>query len=561
VKQNHYNTMRRIILGSMILVPLGVFFVVLGTGYYYFRDSIETSTISGMRRIVEDHRQMIEGFLRERQADLKFVLNSYSYRHLINGDQLDRVFAHLQSQSEAFVDLGVFDEKGIHVAYHGPYELTGRSYAQAAWFREVLRKSYYISDIFLGYRRVPHFIIALKRKERGTQWVIRATIDTHLFNELVEKVRIGKTGEAYILNEAGILQTERRSGGDLMEKDPLSSQYPASSQGINTFIMNEPEGEAFLYATTWLHTKKWLLVVRQEKADAFRALRSASYLILLIMFAGGTGIVVLAFYLTGIIIRRLQQADIEKEKLGEQLITASRLAELGEMAAGFAHEINNPLQIMKAEQTLIDSILSDLLQAGKLGNLKDIGEVQDSLKQVGQQIERCAEITQAILQFGRQSEPESKDLDLKQFIPQVTAMIQKKANVNGIAVRQDIATDIPLIHADSGQLQQVLLNLYNNAIDAVLAKYASTGGELIIETVRTEKNKVEIRVTDNGIGISKENLGKIFTPFFTTKPVGKGTGLGLSVCHGIIDHMGGNMLVASEKGVGTTFTIQLPAVP
>jgi two-component system NtrC family sensor kinase len=203
-----------------------------------------------MQRIVEDHRQMIEAFLRERQADLEFVLNSYSYRDLIKGNQLDRVFGHLQGQSEAFVDLGVFDEKGIHVAYHGPYELTGRSYAQTPWFKEVLRKGYYISDVFLGYRRVPHFIIALKRKEKGSQWIIRATIDTYLFNELVEKVRIGKTGEAYILNEAGIMQTERRSGGDLMEKDPVSAQYPASGQGINTFIMKQPEGEAFLYATT-----------------------------------------------------------------------------------------------------------------------------------------------------------------------------------------------------------------------------------------------------------------------------------------------------------------------
>jgi two-component system NtrC family sensor kinase len=116
-----------------------------------------------------------------------------------------------------------------------------------------------------------------------------------------------------------------------------------------------------------------------------------------------------------------------------------------------------------------------------------------------------------------------------------------------------------MIHADPGQLQQVLLNLYNNAIDAIISMHGAEGGELSVKAGPNEDGKVEISVTDNGAGISPDNLKRIFTPFFTTKPVGKGTGLGLSVCYGIIDKMGGVMEVRSEKGVGTTFTILLPA--
>ncbi|MEJ2726230.1 MAG: HAMP domain-containing sensor histidine kinase, partial [Deltaproteobacteria bacterium] len=143
--------------------------------------------------------------------------------------------------------------------------------------------------------------------------------------------------------------------------------------------------------------------------------------------------------------------------------------------------------------------------------------------------------------------------------PEVAAMVDKRAGVHGIALKEEIAEGIPPVHGDPGQLQQVLLNLLNNAIDAIIEAHGSKGGELAIQATPDENEKVVISVTDNGAGISPENLKKVFTPFFTTKPVGKGTGLGLSVCFGIVDNMGGVMEVESKKGVGTTFTVRLPA--
>jgi len=465
----------------------------------------------------------------------------------------------LQKESGAFVDLGVFNEQGVHVAYQGPYKLTGKIYSEADWFKEVMKEGYYISDVFLGYRLVPHFVIALAREDHGKEWVIRSTIDPYIFSDLVKKVRIGKTGEAYILNEEGLFQTERRSGGSLMDKHPDNVRYDKSPGSIQTFIQKDARGDKYLYATTWLKDKKWLLVVRLEKADAFKALRSATYLVVLILLIGGFAIVGVAFYLTDRIIRRMEQMDAEKERLSQQLVRATRLAELGEMAGGFAHEINNPLQIIKSEQTLIETILGDLKEKGELKGSEDLEEIEDSIDQIKLQVERCAKITQAILKFGRQGEPVRQDLDLRAFIREVTAMVEKKASVHGIALKHEISGQTPLIHGDAGQLQQVFLNLFNNAMDAIISKHGSMGGELVVKAEPTENGDTEISVKDNGSGISPENLKKIFTPFFTTKPVGKGTGLGLSVCYGIIDNMGGEMEVQSEKGVGTTFTIRLPA--
>jgi two-component system NtrC family sensor kinase len=559
VKENRYATLKRLILAIMILVPFVPFILVLGIGYYYFTTSLESTAIASMKRIVGDHRQMIESFLRERKADLEFVVHSFSFEQLADPQELYKVFTHLQEKSVAFVDLGIFNEEGIHVAYHGPYRLVGKDYSQEDWFKQVLRQGYYVSDIFLGYRRVPHFIIALAGAEEGKKWVIRATIDTYMFTDLVEKVRIGKTGEAYIVNRQGIFQTERRSGGNLMDSDPDGIVQASPDNEIRTFVKEDLKGEEYLYATAWLKDKEWMLVVRQEEADAFRALRSASYMILLVSLIGGALIVAVAFYVTGQIIRRMEVIDTEKDQLGQQLVRATRLAELGQMAAGFAHEINNPLQIMKSEQTLIDTIFSDMKERGDLKESEDLKELEDSIAQIKLQIDRCAKITQAILKFGRQSEPVIKDVDLVSFIPDVTSMISKKASVSGITLKEEIAENTPIIHVDPSQLQQVILNLYNNAIDAIVERHGSQGGELTIGAGPDEDGRVRVSVKDNGVGISPENLKKVFAPFFTTKPVGKGTGLGLSVCYGIVDSMGGVMEVESEKGVGTKFIIRLPA--
>ncbi|RJR50125.1 MAG: sensor histidine kinase [Desulfobacteraceae bacterium] len=559
MNQNPYAKMKRTIFLIMILVPAVPFFLTVGIGYHYFTSSIESSTIATMTRIMADHRRMIDSFLAERRADLEFVLNTQTFDSLSDNQKLYDILLQLQKTSSAFVDLGLFNEEGIHLVYHGPYRLTGRDYGKEEWFLQVMKDGAYISDIFLGFRRIPHFVIAQKKTEPGRSWILRATIDTYVFNDVVKSVRIGKTGEAFIVNSEGYLQTDRRSGGNLMDRDPEYLEHPSSDSGTKVTIKKDATGEEYLYATTWLTNKPWLLVVRQQKSDAFKALRSASYAILLIIVLGGCLIVGVAFYLTEWIVRRMERVDRDREQLSGQLIRATRLAELGQMAAGFAHEINNPLQIMKSEQTLIETIFSDLKEKGELKESEDLKDVEDSMRQIKLQIDRCAKITQAILKFGRQGDSTPKDIDLSVFVPEVMAMIEKKAVVHGIRVEKDVLPHTPAVHADPSQLQQVFINLLNNAIDAIVDRHGSEGGELTVQARPAVNGRVTISVADNGIGISPENLKRVFAPFFTTKPVGKGTGLGLSVCYGIIDGMGGTMEVSSRKGVGTTFTINLPA--
>ncbi len=550
---------KNMILASMILVPLLPVILILGIGYYYFSTSMYDSTNASMRRIITDHGQMIERFLDERRSDLEYVLNTHPFQELQRPERLQAVFEALQEKSPAFADVGIFDENGLHVAYKGPYPLTGKVYKDAAWFQHVTVHGTYISDIFLGYRDVPHFIIAIARAEQGRPWVIRATIDTLYFSELVEKVRIGRTGEAYILDAAGALQTNRRSGGKLMAPSPDSHLLPPMEDSVQSFIITDEHGAKYWYATLALKHGEWRLVVRRAVADALAKLRTAVFLTVLTMVMGGTAIILLAFYWTGMILRRMQSADAERQRLGEQLIRAARLAELGQMAAGVAHEINNPLQIIKSEQLLIEMNLADLKKAGHLPPSETLAEVEEGFQQIKRQIDRCAQITAAVLKFGRQATPRVQPIALHQFIPEVAALVAKKAAVHGIAFEQNIPEELAPVSADAAQLQQVLMNLFNNAMDAILERHGASGGRLVVSAAALADDRVKVSVMDNGTGISPENQEKIFAPFFTTKPVGKGTGLGLSVCYGIVQQMGGSMSFTSRLGQGTAIHIDLPA--
>lgn len=247
-----------------------------------------------------------------------------------------------------------------------------------------------------------------------------------------------------------------------------------------------------------------------------------------------------------------------RARVEQQMIITERLASLGTLAVGLAHEINNPLQIMKSEKSLMKMILSDLAENGRLDDSKDLRELGNSIERFALQIERCAKITQAILKFGSKSEPSTTEVDTRTFIPEVIGMISKEASVKGISIEYEIRDTAPPIQGNPALLQQALLNLFNNAIDAVTMRHGSRGGKLLV-AAEVEEDRVRIDVRDSGCGISPENLERIFSPFFTTKPVGKGTGLGLSVCYGIVKSMGGEISVSSEIGVGTRFTIYLPA--
>jgi PAS domain S-box-containing protein len=232
----------------------------------------------------------------------------------------------------------------------------------------------------------------------------------------------------------------------------------------------------------------------------------------------------------------------ERKKMEEQLIATNRLASIGELAAGIAHELNNPLTSIIG--------FSELLLA------KDVSpDVKEDLKVVNREAQRTAGVVKNLLTFARKHAPAKQLVDAHSILRAVLDLRAYEHKVSRIRVNTNLATDLPEIMADSFQLQQVFLNIIINAEYFMMEAHGR--GNLTIATEQIG-NAIKISFTDDGPGIPEENLGHLFDPFFTTKDVGRGTGLGLSIGHGIISEHGGSIRAESKPGAGATFIIELP---
>jgi two-component system NtrC family sensor kinase len=229
------------------------------------------------------------------------------------------------------------------------------------------------------------------------------------------------------------------------------------------------------------------------------------------------------------------------------LLRSAKLASLGEMATGLAHEINNPLATLCAEQTNIGDLLSELS-----GNDSTKTAIHVSVERCKRQIDRCSNITGKMLQFGRRGDGDLYPSDVGPIIEEVSRLLTPQARLKNIALRVEIEPSIPRVFLNPTELEQVLVNLINNAMHAIQQR-----GTINIALQRAN-GQAEISVQDDGCGIAPGDLDKIFQPFFTTKPVGEGTGLGLAVSYGIVQAWGGTIHADSGLGVGTRISVLLP---
>ena len=228
-----------------------------------------------------------------------------------------------------------------------------------------------------------------------------------------------------------------------------------------------------------------------------------------------------------------------------QLISSEKLASLGKLAAGIAHEINNPLGGILIYSSLM---MEDLAE--------DDPKRQD-LARIVQEAGRCKEIVKSLLEFARQSEPNMEPVDINRAITEGLFFLENQAFFHNIQTIKKLGSSLPFALGNAGQLKQVFMNIIVNAAEAMHGS-----GTLTISTsFNRERNNITVEFTDTGEGIPEENLTRIFDPFFTTKDVGKGTGLGLSTAYGIIEGHGSKIEVKSKVGVGTTFTILLAPCP
>lgn len=541
--ERHYKELWRRQVVRLLLSYLAP--LVLAIGYFavqYDQLASESRQLQ-LQAIAGSHANTLNLFLLERLTNLEAVLNDPAFLAEPTTEPLEAHLGNLVRSNRSFVDLGYFDSSGVQVAYAGPLpDLANRDYSSEAWYEDLLSGSdvHTVTDVYLGFRQQPHFTIAVKTLADGEPVVLRATLDPERIYEYMQTLPEAQEVYASIVNQGGDYQLVNPDIGMPFQRSPF---IPPSDPGLGAEDV-DVEGAASVYAYAWLQMPRWALIV-QPTGDAVRGL--AALPLRIPLFAAP--IVLLVGLLVLVRARKLVALERDADRTRAQLEHAAKLASVGELAAGIAHEINNPLAVINEEAGLIKDLMDPAF-----GEIAGPDVLRGHLDAIQEAVFRCRDVTHKLLKFVRRTDVELQNHDVHEIIDGVVdGLLGRELAVSAIELVYDYEEPSVELVTDRNQLQQVLLNIVNNAIDAIDNK----PGKLTIST-RREGKWIRIGVADTGTGMTQDQIGKIFLPFYSTKDVGKGTGLGLSVSYGIVKDFGGEIEVESNPGVGSKFTVILP---
>jgi len=534
-----------LLTGGVALLPLIVITVV---NYTAMQQAIESEFQLRTARIVSNTRRAISFFLTERKSALDFIVHDNNLESLKDPERLAGVLSDLgRSFGGGFVDLGVIDASGYQVNYVGPYRLEGKDYSGQRWFEQVAEYGVHVSDVFLGYRQVPHMVIAVRGDtEAGSFYVLRAALSIRPFESLLSNLELSGKGDAFLINREGILQTPSRHYGDVLGELPL----PVPEYTPQTQLMEESNaaGEELFIGYRYIEEGPFILMVIKKKKELMKPWARIRLELIGFLLVSASVIMAVILGMSTYMVRRIQIADQKRVATLHQVEYANKMASIGRLAASVAHEINNPLAVINEKAGLIQDLFR--LKKEYAQDERLLGLVDSVLASV----ERAGVITKRLLNFARNLEADVEEVRIEEVIEQVLGFIGKEAELRDIEVRLEVPEELPPFECDRGKLQQIFLNIINNAFAAV-----DEGGRLDIRVEGKKNDFVVVTFEDDGCGIPEEDLSRIFEPFYSTKTGQGGTGLGLSITYGLVQEIGGRIRVKSRVGRGTRFKVFIPA--
>lgn len=535
------------ILMTTALLPL-----IIMTFIYYqlIQKSIDTESLLRTERLASNARQAVTFFFEERLAALTFISKEMGYDPLSHPGYLSEVLRNLKLGFGGLTDLSVISNNGKQVAYAGPYNLEGNNYSKQPWFMECQLHNACVSEVYLGYRDVPHIVVAVKSFSRNGQFfILRATLETERLIQTMSAFKTGGHMDIFLVNDDGLLQTPSEFYES--ELHHMSIPVPPYSGRTKAMMSSDPDGqpivEGFASIGTTFAPTSFILMVIKKKAGMMKVWLDLRTNINWFLAISAIIIAIVITLTSTVMVNKIFKADRDKAKTMVMVEQNCQLAAIGQLAAGVAHEINNPLALINETAGYVKDLFLIKEQ------YKEDAELVEHIDSIIEAVERCGTITRQLLGFARRFDVQTQPVDLKDMVADVINFHRKEAEYRNISIHMDIPETVPLIETDRGKLQQIILNLVNNAFQAI-------GNEccLDIGAEMDGPESVRLSIRDNGCGISEEHLSKVFEPFFTTKKEGQGTGLGLSITYGLVRKLHGEITVQSKTGEGTTFVVTLP---
>ncbi len=531
---------------AVVLLPL--IFITLAD-YSVTKKSAESEILLRTSRFVSNTRRTVSFFLEERRFALIFIVRDNRYEDLQDPERLAGILENLRKGLGGFSDLGVIDASGRQRTYVGPHQLEGKDYSGQEWFREVVEQGHYISDVFMGYRQVPHLVIAVKHDlPDGSFYVLRASVDLERFKRLLSQLEVMGGGSAVIINREGVLQTPCAPCGlDALETIPFAvPDYSAHTRVLEKEVL----GKTMVIGYAYLLDTPFILMAIKDKESLMQPWYSTRRQIIGFLGVSVTLVLVVIIGMATRLVNNIYTADRRRVMALHEVEYSNKMASIGRMAAGVAHEINNPLAIIYEKAGLIQDYFTYKPE------YKEDKRLLALVDSVLLSVERCGAITKRVLSFARQQEANIESVRLQRLLEEVLGFVNKEAEYRSITVQLDVDVDVPEFRTDRGKLQQIFLNLINNAFS-----FLQEGGSLTVTAGRRDKHWVVISFTDTGPGIPEKNLERVFEPFFTTRSTQGGTGLGLSITYNLVQELGGKIEATSELGKGATFSVTLPINP
>lgn len=544
-----YRCLHRSLLIIMMLITMIPLTITAGISFYQYQHLLQEETSNNARWSTETASKSIETYIQKLQAAILLLADVYTFDTLADQNKLNEVFAKLKSEYPGVVDLSIIAQDGIQRSYAGPYNLIGKSYSDSPWYTKALAQKIYVSEAFMGFRNLPHFVIAISKKEPKADgyWVLRASIDCNTLDQFLTSIIPETADDIFLINNDGILQSTSRHYGKISDQLALPEQPKKSGVFLSEAVRNKLP---VLRAVGYIKDTPWILILEQQGYIHQKNWLSFKNQLMTIyaacLMVAGLSVIRIATFLA----RRIRDADETRDVVISQTEHTNKLASIGRLAAGVAHEINNPLAIINEKAGLMQDLLAmspDFQYREKF--LLQLDKLQEAVK-------RSRTITHRLLGFSRRMDITLEPIKLNEVIAEVMGFLENDALYRNIVFSLDFPKELPTIHSDRGQLQQIFLNIINNAIDAV-----NQDGEIGIKIVPTQQLGMQVEIADNGPGIPPEVLQNIFEPFFTTKtgPDKQGTGLGLFITYGLVKKLGGQIVAHSTVNQGTTFALTFPS--
>ncbi len=548
---DHFSFRRKwlIIVAFTTTVSLTPLLVMTLMDYRLSRKAFETEAAMEVSRMVSNTWRSLSFLLSQRHAALAFVARDNALADLLKPGRLEALLANLQHGMAGFVDLSVVGANGTLKAWAGPPDIPSRPVTTGGGFTHDPGWTHHIGDVTTGQGRSGHLVVTIRQDlDEGGFFLLRATLDAALLETPLSQLTLNAGDDAFLVNPQGILQTRSRHYGS--RYDRVTLPIPEAMAGTQTIKTVDPAGRPIILGVAPVPESPFVLMMVRQASGIMDLwfkprLRLIGFLIFSIALILAS-IVGMATYL----VNRIHAADRRRVQALHQMAHANKLASLGRLASGVAHEVNNPLAIINQKAGLIQDLFT--INARHAADPKILGLIEDVLVSVN----RCGTITRRLLDFACHMDSEIEPVDLEAVIRQILAFMEKDAQRRCIAIAVTVTGEIPVFDGDRGNIQQVLLNLINNALAAM-----AEGGRLEVTISRHGPHRVRVSVSDTGHGIPEADLKQVFEPFFSTRQGQAAVGLGLSISYGMVTEMGGEIEVESQVNQGTRVTVTLPLQP